>query len=124
MPQVDLSDDNEASVDEKDLATSQVAVERVIAKMFTTYKCDVAITERLRTLFAAKLWRMGKAISSLGGTARNKLYEKWKATHWTIELRENEIFPQDQQSCANAILPTKRKRVAKIEEDLKVANKN
>jgi len=124
VPQVDLSDDNEASVDESSLATKQAVVERVIAKIFTRYKCDVIITERLRTLFSAKLWRMGKAVSSLGGTARTNMFEKWKTTHWTIELQENEIFqPQDYHSSTNVVIPTKRKRVAKIEEDLRVANK-
>jgi len=41
VPQVDLLDDHEASGDEKVPATSQVAVQRVIAKIFTCYSCDV-----------------------------------------------------------------------------------
>ena len=32
---------------------------------------------------------MGKTVSSAGGTARHKVYEKWKASKWTIHLYEN-----------------------------------
>ena len=34
---------------------------------------------------------MGKSLHFLGGTARSKTYEKWKATKWTVELHENEV---------------------------------
>ena len=65
MPQVDLSSDREASVDlqlELCLSSDRLAIERVIAKVFAKYQCDVIVTDRLRSLFTSKLYRMGKAI--------------------------------------------------------------
>ena len=65
MPQVSLVDDPEVQIDTpKCLCPSQAAVERVIAKIFCHSHCDVVITDRLRSLFTLKLWRMGKAIQS------------------------------------------------------------
>ena len=94
VPQVDLSDDSEAAVNINGtipLSPNQLAVERVIGKVFTHYNCDVIITDRLRSLFTVKLWRMGVALQGNGGRGRVKLFEKWKKTKWTIELEKNEI---------------------------------
>lgn len=83
VPQVDLGDDPEAAANlptETPLSTNQVLVERVICKVFTRYHCDVVITDRLRSLFTSKLWRMGSALQRLGGSGRAKLMQKWKDT--------------------------------------------
>lgn len=96
MPQVDLSSDCEASVDlqlELCLSSDRLAIERVIAKVFAKYQCDVIVTDRLRSLFTSKLYRMGKAIQSAGGTGRARLIKKWKETTWTIDLKGNEMIP-------------------------------
>lgn len=86
--------DSEASVDlsvELLLSSDRLAVERVIAKTFTHYQCDVIVTDLVRTLFTSKLYRMGKLLQSLGGSGHAKVLEKWKETTWTLELRDNEI---------------------------------
>ena len=63
MPQVDLSGDTEAAVDLDlscvQLSSCQLVVERVIVKLFTHPKCNVVITDRLRSIFTIKLWHMG-----------------------------------------------------------------
>ena len=127
-PQIDLSGDVEACIDALGtprLAPCQEAIERVISKVFSRYKCDVVITDRLRSVFTLKLWRMGKSHYSLGSTARSKIYKKWKKTMWTVELREDEVIPSSKKRKSghgneNLILHTKKLKVA---EDLKVANK-
>ena len=43
------------------LPPTQVAIEPIITKTFTRYRCDV-ITNHLHSVFTAKLWRMGKAL--------------------------------------------------------------
>ena len=96
VPLFDLSSDNEASVDlplELSLSSDQLAVERVIVKVFTQYRCDVVITDRLRSVFKSKLYRMARALQACGGTGRAKLINKWKETMWVVELAGNEIVP-------------------------------
>ena len=124
-PLLDLSKDSEASIPASTLQSlchSQVAVERVITKTFTRYRCDVVVTDRLRSVFTSKLWRIGKAIQSLGGTARSKLIDRWKSTKWTLELAEDEIICNKRKS-QNPIVVNEREKVRKLEEDLKEANK-
>lgn len=95
MPQWDLSDDEEAKISnpEHSLSYNQLCTERVIVKLFTHYKCDVVITDRLRSLFTNKLIRMEKAIQAQGGQRRKKLLENWRESHWLLELKQNEIVP-------------------------------
>lgn len=69
----------------------QLAVERVIAKTFATYNIDVVITNRIRAMFVAKLWRMGNKLVSLGGKGKENLLIKWKSTRWKVEIQEDEI---------------------------------
>ena len=34
---------------------------------------------------------MGKTIQDLGGTARNKQYDKWKESKWVIDLNKEVV---------------------------------
>ena len=126
VPQVDLSNDSEALVNLTGtipLSSNQLAVERVIGKVFTHYHCDVVITDRLRTLFTVKLWRMGSSFQSYGGRGRAKLLEKWKITKWEVELKENEIISKLKRKPDNMILQSDKSKFAKLEQDINVANK-
>lgn len=52
VPQVDLSKDREAVTNLPDglsLSSNQMAMERVICKVFTHYHCDVIINDRIRS---------------------------------------------------------------------------
>ena len=104
------------------LSPSEAAVERVIIKVFRHHHCDVVITDRLRSLFTLKLWRMGKAIQGLGGTARKKKYDQWRASTWVVELKGEEIIlpPNCKIKQNNAVLQAKRMN---LEEELAAANK-
>ena len=68
-------------------------MERVIAKAFIHYYCDLIITDILRAMLSSKLWRMGKAIYSGGGMKSHNLKEQWKHTKWKIELNDDEVVP-------------------------------
>jgi len=71
FPQFDLSTDNDIILDLKlikSFSPKQLAIERVMNKVFVTYRYDVIITDHLRSLFKAKLCKMGKQIQSFGGT--------------------------------------------------------
>jgi len=67
-PQLDLSEDVEASVSAESLrrlSPRQLALERVIIKNITHYKIPLDMTDSIRTSFKLKLWRMGKLFSKL-----------------------------------------------------------
>lgn len=122
-PLFDLSTDPEASIPPTTLsAPTQISIKRIITKTFTRYRCDVIITNRLRSAFTAKLWRMGKALQSLGGTRRSLLIENWKSTKWMLELVADEIISKKRKS-HNAIMINEREKVRKLEQDLKESNK-
>ena len=127
VPQWDLSDDEEANLEIEDsnqsLSFNQLCIERVIVKHFTHYKCDVVITDRLRSLFTNKLIRMGKAIQAQGGPGRKKLLENWKESHWLLELKQNEIVPSiRKRKPNNLVVQSCKKKCGELEEKVKVAN--
>ena len=85
VPQLNLNDNDEAKIDksvEESFGFKQVVIERVIVKLFNHYRCDVVITDRLRSVFTSKLKRMRKAIQVLGGKERVQMQSKWKETKW------------------------------------------
>ena len=96
MPQLDLSDDNEATMSTENslLAPKERAINMVIIKLFTKFCCNVRISNRLRSLFSSKLYRMGKTLYSLGGSqGKTKTLTKWKETNWVVNLEGDEIIP-------------------------------
>ena len=119
VPQFDL---NEVSIEAPGAARSQnqLLVERVIFKTFTQYKCDVVITDRLRSLFTNKLMRMGRALQKQGGRGRADQIEKWKETTWSLVLEPNEIIPRSKKRKAeNIFVQTQVKKTARLQENLK-----
>jgi len=64
---------------------------------------------------------MGKNIQGLGGTARNKMYDKCKDSKWVIELENEEIIHhpncKSKPDNNNAILRSKR---SKLEDELNI----
>ena len=114
---LDLSMDPESSIPASTLPPTQIAVERVITKTFTRYRCDVIITNRLCSVFTAKLWWMNKALQSLGGTWRSQLIEGWKSTKWMLYLAADEIISK-KLKLQNTVI-NEREKVRKLEHDLK-----
>ena len=122
----DLSNDSEATLVDlpTDSSSNQLLVERVIAKVFTRCHCDVVITDRLRSLFTSKLWRMGKALQALGGTGRARQLQKWKDTKWSIELHDKEIIHLNRKRKSdNVLVHSSKLKYAKVESELKESKK-
>ena len=122
---VDLSEDSEASIElpaDLSLSSNQLSVERVIAKVFTRYHCDVIISDRLRSLFTSKLWRMGKSIQGLGGTGRANKISKWKDTSWTVELQDTEIVKHAGRN-RSILIQSDKKKCIKLKSDLEESQK-
>ena len=122
VPHFDLSADEEArifSVSEHLFSFNQLCIERVITKLFSHYKCDVVITDRLRSLFTSKLTRMGKAIQGQGGPGRQKLLNKWKDSKWILELDQQEIVPTIRKRKPNGfVVQSCKKKCVELEEKI------
>lgn len=72
----------------------QAAIERVIKKAFKQYDIPVEISDKTRSIFKSKLWRMGQALSKLGGTKRKQQIDAWKESDWSFLVDTNEISQQ------------------------------
>ena len=121
-PQVDLSTDDDIVLDSelvKSLSPKQLAIKHVMAKVFVTYYCDVIITDRLRALFKAELWRMGKQLQTLGGTGQANLLEKWRLTKWKLEFN---VVPYVNKKPTHAIVTTVTMRCKILENKLNQSN--
>ena len=119
VPQLDLSADEEAtvaSVSEHSFSFSQLCTERVIVKLFSHYKCDVVITNRLRSLFSSKLTRMGKLIQ---GQARQKTLQKMEGIKVDTRVERYEIVSQIQsrkRKPDTAIIQSSKKGVQSLKK--------
>ena len=117
-PLSDLSKDKEAQVANSSKFTLvQLAHERVINKVFVHYAIPLEITDAIRAAFRAKLWRMGKLFSKLGGKKRQQQLMKWKdgsEAMWKFEVNERLVEAQIEEES------TKRK---KLESEVKVLRK-
>lgn len=119
MPQVDLDEANIEVPAGVSLSHNQLLVERVICKTFTHYKCDVVISDHLRSLFTNKLMRMGRAMHKQGGRGRADQIEKWKEITWSLVLHPNEIMPKTKKRKAeNVFVQSQVKKIARLQENL------
>ena len=81
----------------------------------------MVITDRLRTLFTLKLWRMGKSLQGCGGTGRKNQINKWRQTEWTVEINANKIVSRKRKP-DNVVASVSKHKCAKFQEDLKQCN--
>ena len=96
-PTFDLSKDKDATVSSKELTSVQLSLERVITKVFCHYAIPIDISNSIRTTFKSKLWRMGKALSKLGGKKRPEQLRRWKEgpeSVWNFTVNEAEVSRQ------------------------------
>ena len=124
-PTFDLSSDSEAIVENESLAPKELAVERIITKVFSKLHSDVIVTDRLRSLFVSKLSRMGKSIQSVGGRQRSLLLEKWRGTNWSIELTNGEIVPlANKKGKKDSVINfSSKSKILQLRKDLKQTSK-
>ena len=78
-------------------------------KVFNHYNLPGEPTDDLRSAFKSKLWRMGQALSKVGGTKRKKVIEQWKETSWVISVGS--------LSTQRQLLKSKRQLEAKLENE-------
>ena len=96
-------------------------VDRVLMKVIseqTPFK--PIITERLRSLMKAKLWRMGKALYNKSSKQRQTILQRWQGMEWTVSLRPLEVRAALLQEKENLQfqLDNERKTSAKLAEEV------
>ena len=128
-PNSNLRQDKEAQVANTCKFTLvQLAHERVITKVFNHYAIPLEISDTIRAAFKAKLWRMGKLFSKLGGTKCQEQLIKWKdgsEATWNFVVNEVEVQRQllkRKRSIEEQIEKESTKR-RKLENEVKVLRK-
>ena len=93
----DLSKNQEARISEAIvLSGSQLALERVITKVFNHYAIPLDISDAIRATFRSKLWRMGNTLLKFGGPRRSQEIDKWAdpGSIWSLTVNSNEVCRQ------------------------------
>ena len=81
----------------KSCSSTEVAIDHVITKSFRHYDIPFQITDNIRSIFTAKLWRMGKTLSKKGGTRKTQQLDSWKDgkdSTWYMTINEIEVKAQ------------------------------
>ena len=66
----------------------QLKIDRALTKVISELSpLKPIITDRLRSLMKAKLWRMGKALNKKSSKQRKTLLQRWQGTEWEITLK-------------------------------------
>ena len=97
VPTIDLTKDSDCKVNTTGVTETQLAIERVIRKVFAHYSIPLEVSDPIRNSFKCKLWRMGKALSSMGGTKRKLTLERWKEgklSTWSLTIHSREAHRQ------------------------------
>ena len=124
-PSIDLSEDEDAQV-EHHMPPKDLAIEHVINKTVNHYSIPLEISEGTRRSFKVKLWRMGSALSKMGGFKRMEKIESWKDEEWKLEVdiseaKQNEVKRKLEAKIEKA--EEKRKRLEQEIKTLKSENK-
>ena len=124
---MDLSDDSEATMSTENLllAPKERAIDMVITKLFTKFRCNIKISSRLRSLFISKLYRMGKALHSLSGSqGKTKTLNKWRETNWVVNLEGDEIipYPNKKGEKDSIVIVSSKAKCDKLKQNLKELN--
>ena len=73
-------------------APYQVKLDRVLSRAISAHShFQPVISERLRSVLRAKLWRMGRQIYPLNSKRREALLDKWKKITWNLALKPAEV---------------------------------
>ena len=104
--------------------TTELFYESVVTKLFKQYDLPIQITDPIRHAIRSKLWRMGKALSKLGGSRRKELLARWKDGPdlvWKFEVIETEVKLQllKRKRSAETQLETERTKIRKLEKEVK-----
>ena len=110
-PSIDLSDAPEAQVaivSSDEYSCVKMALELTITKGFNHYTVPFEITDTIRATFEAKLWRIRKSFSTLGGQQWPLQLSKWKdgpEANWMFTINEIEDKKEESGSTTSCRVP-------------------
>ena len=127
-PTIDLSNDtNPGCRTSCSGAPYQVKLDRILTRAISAHShFQPVISERLRSVLRAKLWRMGKQINPFNSKRRGDLLDKWKKSNWNIALKpaevrsaliENQTKLQQDLTKERQLVSELESRVAQLEEE-------
>ena len=109
------------------MTENQVKLERVIRRVYTEYGLSrYPITESVRSLFKAKLWRMGQRLSKIGSIKRKAILDGWKGSTWEIHVdaaKVNLELIRSKEICEQQLSVEKQKQM-KLESDLQASQQS
>ena len=109
------------------MTENQVKLERVIRRTFAEYGLSrYPITENVRSLFKAKLWRMGQRLAKVGSIKRKSIFDGWKGSTWEIQVEAAEIIIELMRSkeiCEQQLSVEKQKRI-RLESDIQASQQS
>ena len=123
-----LSQDVKARIDSQENRTeNQVKLERVIRRVYTEYGLSHhPITESVRSLFKAKLWRMGQRLAKVGSIKRKSILDSWKVSTWEIHVDAAAVnieLIRSKEICEQQLSEEKQKRM-RVENDLRASQQS
>jgi hypothetical protein len=123
LPLFNLSQDVKAHIDsQENMTENQVKLERVIRRTYAEYGLSrYPITEGVRSLFKAKLWRMGQWLAKVGSIKRKIILDGWKDSTWEIQIVAAEVnieLSRSKEVCEQHLLAEKQTRI-RLEDTLK-----
>ena len=114
------ADDADGQVNSgKSLSVYQTAIEHVIKRVFKEYNISLDISDKTRSIFKSKLWRMGQSLSKLGGSKRKQRINQWKESDWIFSVDPKEVSHQfiKRKRQLEVQLETEKKKRQKLESD-------
>ena len=108
-------------VSEGTLTPTQLALERVITKVFNHYSVSLEITTDICTAFKSKLYRMGVQLSKLGGKQRKQQLNNWRESAWNLTISDQEVHRQllKRSHQTEMLLEQERAKKSKLEGEVK-----
>ena len=122
LPLFNLSQDVKAHIDfQENMTENQVKLERVIRRTYAEYGLSrYPITKGVRSLFKAKLWRMGQRLAKVGSIKRKTILDGWKESTWEIQIVAAEVnieLLRLKEVCEQDLLAEKQTRL-RLEDNL------
>ena len=106
------------------MSANQVSLERVIRRTFSEYGLSRSpVSDSIRSLFKAKLWRMGQRLSKVGSIKRKTILDGWKESTWEVQIDAAEInieLVRSKEVCEQQLSAEKQKQI-RVEGDLQAS---
>ena len=113
-----MSEDEDAKLTQV-LPPKGQAIEYVITKTLNHYSIPTEISEGIRRVFKAKLWRMGNTLSKMGGPEQMNKLESWKDEDWKLEVEISETKQNEVKRKLEAKIEKEQEKRRRLEQEIK-----